>query len=196
MVASQGGFGPQNMALLANLKAVLMCLIAFTNPSSGSSRCQCCMISVEHGLELLKAGLGLYVENVFKLFLHAVSYAWPAADWKRTPVTQGECDGGCSSGNKRLVTPTVVMFTLSDFTGSSRESVFGLSQHFHVVFRSHFLWPLSIFMSVKAAHKHTQTSRHIVLSFFLPLFTIWGWIVCDPGQLIRFTLFLRDSCFS
>lgn len=49
------------MALLADVKAVLMCLIAFTNPSSGLSRCQCCMISVEHGLEILRAGLGLYI---------------------------------------------------------------------------------------------------------------------------------------
>lgn len=61
MVASQGGFWTQEMALLANVEAVLMCLIAFTNPSSGLSGCQCCMISVEHGLESLKAGLGLYV---------------------------------------------------------------------------------------------------------------------------------------
>lgn len=49
------------MALLANIEAVLMCLITFTNPSSGLFRCQCCMISVEHGLDSLMAGLGLYI---------------------------------------------------------------------------------------------------------------------------------------
>ncbi len=54
-------FWPRKMALLSNLKAVLICLITFTNPSFGLSGCQCCMISVEHGLELLKAGLDLYI---------------------------------------------------------------------------------------------------------------------------------------
>lgn len=48
-------------ALLADVKAELVCLIVCTNPSSGLSGCQCCMISVEHGLELLEAGLGLYI---------------------------------------------------------------------------------------------------------------------------------------
>lgn len=49
------------MALLAKVEAVLMCLKAFTNPFSGLSRCQCCMISVEHGLDSLKAALSLYI---------------------------------------------------------------------------------------------------------------------------------------
>lgn len=61
------------MALLANLEAVLMCLVAFTNPSSGLFKCQCCMISVEHGSESLKTGLVLYISNVSKLLLHAVT---------------------------------------------------------------------------------------------------------------------------
>lgn len=42
---------------IINTEAVLMCLIVFTNPSSGLFQCQCCMISVEHGSELKKAGL-------------------------------------------------------------------------------------------------------------------------------------------
>lgn len=45
MVASQGDTG----APIADGDAALMCLTALTNPSSGLSRRQCCMIPVEHG---------------------------------------------------------------------------------------------------------------------------------------------------
>lgn len=61
-------------ALLADVKAELVCLIVCTNPSSGLSGCQCCMISVEHGLELLEAGLGFVHLNVCKLFLHVLAH--------------------------------------------------------------------------------------------------------------------------
>lgn len=88
-----------------------MCLITFTNPSSGLSGCQCCMISVEHGIDSLKAGPGLYFWNESvpsccgPLYVksHSVCRATCCA-WERTPVTQGECEGGCcSNGNKPLV---------------------------------------------------------------------------------------------
>lgn len=189
-----------------------MCLKAFTNPFSGLSRCQCCMISVEHGLDSLKAALSLYIWNVSKLFLHAValsvwkataSAAWSAATESGHLSLRRSAEGGCSNGNKPLVTPTVVMFTLSNFTGSSRGPLFGLSLLYFSIFSQSSilqfslgcLCPLSLSMivSMKAhtyTHKHTHTlapSLSLSTSLFSPNLVEVG-LICAPGQLIWFPL--------
>lgn len=97
-----GWFWTQKTALLANVKAVSMCLITFTNPSSGLSGCQCCMIPVEHGLVPLTAGLDPYIWDVSKLF-HAValsvckataSATWPATTESGHLSLRGSAEGG------------------------------------------------------------------------------------------------------
>lgn len=117
--------------------------------------------------------------------------------------SEGVRRGGCSNGNKPLVTPTVVMFTLSNFTGSSRGPLFGLSLLYFSIFSQSSilqfslgcLCPLSLSMIVSMkthtyTHKHTHTlapSLSLSTSLFSPNLVEVG-LICAPGQLIWFPL--------
>lgn len=53
-------FWDPGIGVLANLKAVLMCIMTFTKSSSGLSGCQCCMICIEHVLHSPMEGHGCF----------------------------------------------------------------------------------------------------------------------------------------
>lgn len=203
MVASQGGFGPRKWLLLANVKAVLMCLITFTNPSSGLSGCHCCMISVEHGLESLKAGLGLYIWNVSELFymLWALSVCkatasatWPAATESGRLSLRGSALGAApmetSLLSHQLLSCSLFLISQEPPRGCCLDCQRSNSLSFHTVFSSHMLSLPSLLILV---------SKSFVFSLFFSLliFSSRGWVACTPGQLIQFPpLLLWDSCYS
>jgi len=140
-----------------------MCSIALINSSSGLSGCQCCMISVEHGLESLKAGHRKCIQTV------------PTCQWSlpcdqrrpRADACHRESEGGCSNEDEPLVTYIFVPFTLSDFTGNSQGPLFGQSPLYYSIFPhcllfSHAFSALSVNVGpYKAnAHKHSHTHTH------------------------------------
>lgn len=113
--------------------------------------------------------VSIYCGSVWKATL---SSAWPATT-ESGHLSQRDCGWGCSCGNKQLVTPTVFMFTLSDFTGSSQGPLFGLSLlcflNPHTVSNSHVLSLTSLYFGVwKSSHINTQmrSSLSCCLSLF------------------------------
>ncbi len=86
-----------------------------------------------------------------RMQIHSVCHV-TCCDCERTPVTQRECRERCSNGNEPLVTPTVVMFTLFDFTGKlPGAAVWTVNALFLYLQFSHaFFLSLLMLVSIKA----------------------------------------------
>ncbi len=119
------------------------------------------------------------------------SAMWPATTDCGHLSLRGSADGGCSNGNKPLVKPTVVMFTLLISQEAPRDCCLdchhSISLSFHTVINSHMLsFPsLSVFVSVEA---HTHLMFLSLPLCILLIYSSRGWVVCAPGQLIQFPL--------
>lgn len=141
--------------------------------------------------------------SVCKLFLHVLacsvckatlSSGWPAETETRHLSLRGSAERAAPMENEPLVTPTVVMFTLSDFTGSSRGLLFGLLQTtFYCICSSavsHSLRGLFDLIVLLTVCAHTETHTEYSRSFFLSFspYCVRGWVVSKAGHLIQFSL--------
>lgn len=152
-----------------------------------------CMISVEHGLETLKAGPVLFcLFFTLKMYSNCSYTLWPCLcgepQWHRCDLLGLGVDTCQSEGEQRgsLVTPTVVMFPLSDFTGRSQWLLFGLSALllYHFSLSTIFTCLLLHCLTMK-----TYLATHIsfLQLFFYLLFFLSqsnrGWFVGTPGTI-------------